>query len=188
MNFELKKNFMKHYKIFAAALVCALFFIGCGSAVKIGTPSRTPTETLKALNEASKKKDPAAIKKLLSKGTLVLLDNAAKSSNTTADELLKKDDGAPFQELPEIRGEKIEGETATVMVKNDVTGDDENIPLVKEDGEWKVALDKYLDDLKNRFTEEMNKVKEEENPVSNSNSNSVEVPKDNKTNSATNKK
>ncbi|MGC2236859.1 MAG: nuclear transport factor 2 family protein [Pyrinomonadaceae bacterium] len=185
---------MRHYKIFTVAL-CALFFIGCnvnsggsGSTEKNTASQRTPTETLKALNEASKKKDPAAIKKLLSKGTLVLLDNAALSANTTSDELLKKDDGAPFQELPEIRGEKIEGDTAIVMVKNDVTSENENIPLVKEDGEWKVALDKYLDELKQRFTEEMNKVKDAETPASNSNSNSVEAPKENKTNSATNKK
>ncbi|MET0752033.1 MAG: nuclear transport factor 2 family protein [Pyrinomonadaceae bacterium] len=183
---------MKNYKILTAALVCALFFIGCNSAGKLATQGRTPTETLKALNEASKKKDPAAIKKLLSKGTLVLLDNAALSANTTSDELLKKEDGAPFQELPEIRGEKIEGDTATVTVKNDVTSEDENIPLVKEDGEWKVALDKYLDELKQRFTEEMNKMKDAETPASNSNSNSksnsVEVPKENKSNSTTNKK
>ena len=190
---------MKNYKILTAALFCALFFIGCNANINNGVTdnsaveknaasTRTPTETLKALNEASKKKDPAEIKKLLSKGTLVLLDNAAKSANTSSDELLKKEDGAPFQELPEIRGEKIEGDTATVTVKNDVTSEDENIPLVREDGEWKVALDKYLDDLKQRFTEEMNKVKEAETPVANSNSKSVEVPKDSKSNSAVNKK
>lgn len=184
---------MKSYTIFTAALLLsALFFIGCNGGGKLAPQGRTPTETLKALNEASKKKDPAAIKKLLSKGTLVLLDNAAKSANTTSDELLKKEDGAPFQELPEIRGEKIEGDTATVTVKNDVTSEDENIPLVKEDGEWKVALDKYLDELKQRFTEEMNKMKEAETPASNSNStgnsNSVEAPKENKSNSAVNKK
>jgi hypothetical protein len=187
LDFGLKEEFMKSYIILTAAL-CALFFIGCNNVGKIGTQGRTPTETLKALNEASKKKDPAAIKKLLSKGTLVLLDNAALSANTSSDELLKKDDGAPFQDLPEIRGEKIEGDTATVTVKNEVTSEDENIPFVKEDGEWKVALDKYLEELKQRFTEEMNKMKDSEIPASNSNSKSVEVPKENNSNSATNKK
>lgn len=188
MDFGLKKNFMKSYKLFTFAL-CALFFIGCAGCGKFGIGARTPTETLKALNEASKKKDPAAIKKLLSKGTLVLLENAALAANTSSDELLKKEDGAPFQELPEIRGEKIEGETATVTVKNQMTSEDENIPLVKEDGEWKVALDKYLEDLRKRYTEEMNKMKDAEIPVSNSNTEkSVEVPKETNTNSATNKK
>jgi len=175
---------MKNYRILTLALVCALFFIGCNS---VGIKTRTPTETLKALNEASKKKDSAAIKKLLSKGTLVLLENAALAANTNSDELLKKEDGAPFQDLPEIRGEKIEGDTATVTVKNEVTSGDENIPLVKEDGEWKVALDKYLEDLKKRFDEEMNKTKDAEILPSNSNSEkSVEVPKEN--NPAANKK
>lgn len=176
---------MKHCKIFMAALVCALFFIGCGVTGKTG---RTPTETLKALNEASKKKDPAEIKKLLSKGTLVLLENAATAANTSSDELLKKEDGAPFRELPEIRGEKIEGDTATVTVKNDVTGGDENIPLVKEEGEWKVALDKYLEDLKKRLDEDMKKSAESETlPLNSNTEKSVEVPKEANTNSAASK-
>jgi hypothetical protein len=183
----LKQEFMKNYKILTVAL-CALFIIGCISCGKFGTQGRTPTETIKALNEISKKKDPAAIKKLLSKGTLVRLEKAAKEQNTTSDELLKKDDGAPFHELPEIRSEKIEGDKAIVIVKNEITGEDENIPFVKEDGEWKVAFDEYLKDLERRLNEDMNKPIDTEIPASNSNSNSVEAPKDSKTNSATNKK
>jgi uncharacterized lipoprotein len=177
---------MKHYKLLTLAL-CAVFFIsGCSSVGNIVTKERTPTDTLKALNDASKKKDTAAIKKLLSKGTNVLLENAALAANTSSDELLKKDDGAPFEDLPEIRGEKIEGETATVTVANQITSEDENIPLVKEDGEWKVALDKYLEDLKKRYDEDMNKMRDEQSLPSNSNSKSAEVPKENKP--ATNKK
>ena len=178
---------MKHYKLLTAAL-CAVFIIGCSSAGNIVTKERTPTDTLKALNDASKKKDTAAIKKLLSKGTNILLEDAASKQQTSSDELLKKDDGAPFEDLPEIRGEKIEGETATVTVGNQITSEDENIPLVREDGEWKVALDKYLDDLKKRYDEDMNKRKDAESLPSNSNSKSVEVPKENNTNSAANKK
>lgn len=168
---------MKNYKIIIAALAGALFFIGCNNAGKIETSAaRTPSETIKAINEAGKKKDPAAVKRMLSKGTLVLFENAAKSQNTTSDELLKKEGGTPFTPLPEIRGEKIEGDKATVTVKNEFTGGDENIPFVKEDGEWKAALDLYLEDLKKRYDEDMNKPP----------SNIVEVPKE--SNSATNKK
>ena len=163
---------MKHYKVLALAL-CALFIVGCGSAGK----SRTPTETLKALNEASKKKDAEGIKKVLSKGTLKLLENAALAEKTTPDELLKKDNGAPMADLPEILGETIEGDTAYVEIKNDITKENEKMPLVKEDGEWKVALDKYLETMRQRFTEEMNKMKTVENPISNSNSAAVPEPK-----------
>ena len=135
----------------------AIFLIVCGAQ------QRTPTDTLKALNEASKKKDAPAIKKLLSKGTLNLLEESAKSKNKSSDELLQEDGGAPFRDLPEVRGETIEGDTAFVDVKNEVTGENERIPLVKEDGEWKVALDKYLENLMKKLTEQM------KSPVPNSN-------------------
>lgn len=178
---------MKNYRIFTVAL-CALFIVGCNSVGKIETQSRTPTEIIKAFNEASKKQDVEAIKKLISKGTLVQLENAALAANTNVDNLLKRDGDAPFEELPEIRGEKIEGDTAYVELKNDITGENEKMPLVKEDGEWKIAFDKYLEDLKLRYTEEMNKMDESEKPLSNSNSKSIEVPKIDETNSAEKKK
>ena len=52
----------------------------------------------------------------------------------------------------------IEGETATVEVKNNVSGEFQKIPFVKEDGVWKVALDKFLDDVMKKMKEEMNKM------------------------------
>ncbi len=117
----------------------------------------SPTETMKALNDASKTKDVETIKKLVSKGTLDLLNKAAKDQNTTVDELLKKDDGSPFQELPETRNEKITGDAATIEVKNNATNDWETLPFVKEDGIWKIALDKFMENVMKRTNEEMNK-------------------------------
>ena len=171
---------MMIYKIITIAL-CAFFIIGCG-----GAQPRTPTETLKALNEASKKRDVPAIKKLLSKGTLALLEESAKTKNKSSDELLKEEGGAPFKELPDIRGETIEGDTAFVDVKNEITGETERIPLVKEEGEWKVALDKYLEDLMKRWTEQMKSVQPNSNIApSNSNQTNTNKPKTNQ-NSAVN--
>jgi len=170
---------MKHYKLFTLAL-CALFIVACGGGGGTGQ-TRTPTETLKALNEASKKKDAEGIKKLLSKGTLKLLEEAAQKEKTTPDELLKREGGAPMATLPEIRGEKIEGDTAYVEIKNDITNEDEKMPLVKEDGEWKVALDKYLEVMKQRFTEEMNKMDNSDTPLPNNSAESNKEPT-NKTN------
>jgi hypothetical protein len=143
---------MKIHKTIALAL-CALFIAGCGM---LGM-SKSPTDALKGLHEASKKRDVEGIKKHLSKGTLKILDNAALAEKTTADELLKKDGGAPMAELPEIYGEKIEGDTAYVEIKNNITGEREKMPLVKEEGEWKIALDKYLEQMRERFTREMDK-------------------------------
>jgi PBP1b-binding outer membrane lipoprotein LpoB len=153
---------MKNY-IVITILLFAIFISGCGGMMQ---PARTPSDTLRALNEATKKKDVEAIKKLLSKGTLALIDKNAATQKTTSDELLTRDAGATFRELPEIRGEKIEGDTATVEVKPEEGTQNEKIPLVKEDGEWKVALDKYVEDIRKRMLEDMNKPKtENENPA-----------------------
>ena len=179
---------MKNYKILTLVALCAFFIAGCGStAEKLVTKTKTPTETYNALMEATKKKDPAEIKKLLSKGTLVELEKAALAQNTTSDELLRKDE-IGVVENPELVGEKIVSDTlAYVEIKNEITKENERMPLVKEDGEWKVAIDLYLEELKKRFTEDMNKLPQNPAPT-NSNSESVTVPKNNESNSAANKK
>lgn len=107
----------------------------------------SPTETLMALNEASKKKDAAAIKNYLSQGTLDLFKKEAEKQKKTVDELLKEEDDSQFQELPQTRNEVISGDTATVEVKNTVTGEYEPFPLVKENGAWKAAIDVYVKNL-----------------------------------------
>ena len=107
----------------------------------------SPTETLKALKEASKQKDTTAIKSYLSQGTLDLFKQEAEKQNKTVDEMLKEEDDSQIQELPETRNEVISGDTATVEVKNTVTGEYEPFPLVRENGVWKAAIDKYVKNL-----------------------------------------
>ncbi len=108
----------------------------------------TPTATFKAFFEASKKKDVAGIKRGLSKGTVDMLDKLAKEQNKSTDDMLKdvykEDKGETF---PETQNEKINGDTATLEVKNEKTGKWETLPFVKENGEWKIALDKFLEDM-----------------------------------------
>ena len=140
-----------HQKIIIT--LCALFVFGCSSLQQ--QQAKSPTEVLKTLNEASKTKDVAAIKNSVSKGTLNLIEETAKAQNTTVDDLLKKENGAPFKELPEMRNEKIEGDSATIELKNTKSDDWETVPFVKEDGVWRLALDKYLDDFKKKATESM---------------------------------
>lgn len=164
--------------------MCALFIFGCSAAQQ--TPS--PTEILKTFLEASKKKDVETVKKTFSKGTMNLIEETARTQNTTVDELLKKDTGVPLKELPEMRNEKIEGETASVEVKNAVTGDFDTIPLIKEDGNWKVALDKFRDEILKKSREQMNTPPVEEESESNtSKSDGDEKPNDNSNKSKANK-
>lgn len=144
---------MKIYQTLIVALA-AFLIISCGGANESPTVV-SPTDTLKNYIEASKKKDVTAIRKNLSKGSLELAEKSAKARNTTVDELFKQDNMAALDEIPEIRNERIEGDAASVEVKDFTSGYD-TIPFVKEDGAWKIAFDKYQQALMEKMRQEMN--------------------------------
>lgn len=98
------------------------------------------------------------MKNLLSKGSLELIEKSAKAQNSTTDELLRKESSVKIQTAPETRNEKIEGDAATVEVKNETNGEfDLKMPFVKENGAWKIARDKYIEDALKKSNEEINK-------------------------------
>jgi Domain of unknown function (DUF4878) len=120
-----------------ALIITALFAAACNK----GT---TPTATFQAYVDAVKNKDVDGIKKTLSKKTLELFEASAKAMGKSTDDLLKtglNEQAAPAT-TPETRNEKIEGETATLEVKDSKSGNWETVPFVKEDGQWKIAMDK----------------------------------------------
>jgi hypothetical protein len=143
---------MRFYKQFLLFIFIAAAFAACSSAPK---KTLTPLETLKEYGDAFQKKDITTMKLLLSQESLKMHEQEAKAQNTTVDELLKKDNGSPIKEMPETRNEKIEGETATVEVKNIVTNEFDTIPFVKEEGNWKIALDKFMQDIQKKALEQM---------------------------------
>ena len=146
---------MKTHRI--SALFAALAVILAASACSLLSRS-TPTATFKAFYEASKKKDVAGMKKALSKGTLDMFDKLAKEQNKSTDDMLKdidKDDKDKSEKVPETRNEKITGDTATLEVKNDKTGKWDPLPFVKENGEWKIAFDKFLEDMMKSLGDKM---------------------------------
>lgn len=126
----------------ATALVVSITCLACG---RFGS---SPTATLKAFYEATQKKDAEGIKKTLSKGTLEMLEGFAKAQNKTLDESLKSGlaSDTSSDKMPETRNEKIDGDKATIEVKNDKTGQWETVPFVKEDGTWKIAFDQMFRD------------------------------------------
>lgn len=154
---------MKVYKL--AFVVLAFFIFAACQSAAVNNQPLSPTETMRALNDAAKNKDAEAIKKLVSQGTLDLLEQSAQQQKTTVDELLKRDEGAPFQELPETRNEKIEGDAATIEIKNNATNDWETMPFVRENGVWKIALDRFLDDAMKRMNEEMKEIPADSPPA-----------------------
>ena len=155
----------------------ALFISGCSSM----QTTASPTETIKIFAEATKAKDTKAVQSTFSKGTLAMMEKNAKQHNTTIDELLSRDIGPPIEEIPEMRNELIEGDTASVEVKNG-TGNFDKIPLVKEEGVWKIALDKFIEEAMNKMKQEM-----KNSALNNSNSNRASAPDANSNQPATNK-
>ncbi len=117
----------------------------------------SPSEVLKSFTEATQKKDIETIKKTLSKGTLKVSEESAKKQNISLDEMLMKIENTKDKKLPEVRNEKIDGDTATVEVKNEGSGEYDVMPFVKEDGSWKLALDLFMEGMRKKFEEESKK-------------------------------
>lgn len=105
----------------------------------------SPTEAFTAYYEAIKRKDVEGVKNVFSKGTLSMMEDRAKKTNTSVDAVMKegleeagKDVPA---ELPKTRNEKVDGDRATLEVRNDKEDKWELLHFVREDGKWKIAFD-----------------------------------------------
>jgi hypothetical protein len=138
---------MERGKSRALAMLCLGLVLAGALACNRGAGS-SPTATMKAFFEATRKKDAEGFKRTLSKGSLDTLEVYAKAQNKTLDELLtsgiKTLDASQSSATPAMRNEKIEGETATLEVEDGENGEWRSIPFVRENGEWKIAFDKAL--------------------------------------------
>jgi hypothetical protein len=117
-----------------ALMALALVAAACNKA------GSSPTATAKAFADAARNKDVQGIKNAMSKGSLAMMESFAKMQNKSLDEALK-DPSSPPPANFETRNEIITGDTATLEIK-DEKGNWEKLPFVKEDGQWKIALDK----------------------------------------------
>lgn len=130
----------RKFLIVTLLMLAAMAFAACSS-----TQSPAPSAVLKSYVEAAQKSDVAVMKTHLSKGSLEMLDKLAKASKTDIESLLRREASMQQQKLPETRNEIIENETATVEIKNELTGEfDLKMPFVKENGQWKLARDKMI--------------------------------------------
>ena len=133
---------MKKRTLFVA-LMLMLAVAGCKSG-------SSPTATFKAFFEAQQKKDVAGMKKNLSKTSLAIMEKSAKEQNKTIDDAIKEqleNPASKTDKIPEIRNEKINGNEATLELRNEDTNKWDTMYFVKEDGDWKVALDKTMEEL-----------------------------------------
>src|SRR4051812_30578160 len=105
----------------------------------------TPTAVAKSFYDASKAKDVQGVKNALSKKSLEMMEAFAKMGNKSLDEALKDPESNSKQPATfEARNEKITGDTASLEIK-DVDGKWQSMPFVKEDGQWKIAIDKAFE-------------------------------------------
>lgn len=118
--------------------------------------SLTPTQVLKEFFEASKRKDIATVKKSLSKNSFPLIEKNAELINVSVDEYLRETSAIRVENDVETRNEKISGETATVEFKDTSMEEYGSLPFVKEEGIWKLALDKLAEQMQKALTEQMN--------------------------------
>ena len=142
----------------SSSLALALIVVAAAACSMLKGP--TPTDTFKAFFDASQKNDVPGMKKQLSKSTLDMFEGLAKLQNKSVDEALKdihKNDKA--EKMPETRNEKINGDSATLEVKNDQTGKWDTLPFVKEDKQWKIAFDKFMEETLKGMGKEMPNIK-----------------------------
>lgn len=98
----------------------------------------TPLDTLKSYTTAIKRKDTTSMKLLLSDASLKMDEQQARAQNTTVDEVVKEETlFTESQSRLEYRNEKIDGDRATIEVKNSSDRWD-TVPFILEQGVWKI--------------------------------------------------
>ena len=129
-----------------------LFVIAiCLLAVAAGCKSSPPpSATFKTYFEAQKKKDIAGMKQTLSKTSLKMMEASAKQQQTTIDKMIERqleNPASSIDKFPETRNEKVTGDNATIELKNEDANRWDTMYFVKEDGAWKIALDRTMEEM-----------------------------------------
>ncbi|MDQ2747505.1 MAG: hypothetical protein M3T96_09615 [Acidobacteriota bacterium] len=145
---------------FIILILTAVIFNACAGA---DTP-HTPLETLKTYIIAVKQKDTTTMKLLLSDASIKMAEQEAKAQNVTLDEIVKRETlFGENQKTVEFRNEKIDGDRATIEMK-DAYNAWNTVPFVREADTWKIdkqaaadlmmqnfdQSDKKLDDIINQ--------------------------------------
>lgn len=118
----------------------------------------TPIETFKTYTKAIKAKDTTTMKLLLSDATIKMHEREAKAQGVTVDDIVKRETlFNPDQKTVEYREEKIDGDKATLQVKNSF-GSWESVPFVREDGVWKIDKAGYAEQMMKDVDENNKKI------------------------------
>ena len=125
----------------SSVLSIAVLIVACSGESR----PDTPLETFKAYVNAVKQKNTTKMKLLLSSESIKMHEQEAKAQNLTLDDVVKRETlFSEGQKTVEFRNQKIEGDKATLEVKNSF-GSWETVPFVREEGEWKIDKKGYAD-------------------------------------------
>ena len=128
----------------------AAMLAGCGAA-----KPATPVETFKTYVKATAKKDTAAMRLLLSEGTLKMHEKEAVAQGVTVNDIVARESlFSENQRAVEFKDEKIDGDKATLLLKNSNSKKWETVFFVRENGEWKIDKQSSADQLMREIEEE----------------------------------
>lgn len=137
----MRVHFIKRTLAWPLLTVMLLGGFSCSTEQPAGGAA-TPTEAYKQLFAAVKAKDIEAIKRNFSKKTNEFALMAAERQNSPIEKVYANGFTATTfaESLPEVRDERIAGDMGAVEVWNSKESRWEDLPFVKEEGVWKLAV------------------------------------------------
>lgn len=142
--------------------MCLTFLLGvalilAGACFAEKEPA-TPLETFKTYSKALKQKDLTTVKRLMSEESIKMYEREAKAQGITLDDVVGRDTLIGHdQRTVEFRNENIDGERATLEVKN-TFGVWDVIPFIFEHGEWKIDKKGHSERLIREIEEENRRI------------------------------
>ncbi len=100
----------------------------------------SPKAAIETIVNGVKAKDESMIKSALAKNTVAMFENMAKESKKTFYEVMTEGEEDAMKRLPEMRNEKIDGDKASIEMKEADAKEWGTINFVKENGNWKLSL------------------------------------------------
>ena len=128
----------KIFSFLLLAIAMGSISTGCGGG---GMSNASPKEVLVAFFEKLAKKDIEGATKLAtkdSKSTMEMMKKGLDMAEKMKDQIKDKEDPTEEFKNMEVGEAKINGDVATVAVKNKKKDQEVEFPLKKEDGAWKV--------------------------------------------------
>ena len=132
---------MQRIILLLIALSAILLAFAC-SGQDVSGGGNSPTDAYKRLFAAVKSKDVEAIKKQLTKKTIEIGKMSMERYKKTPEQAFENGFTATTysEALPNIRDERISGDMGNIEVWNSKESKWEDLPFVREDGSWKLAM------------------------------------------------